>query len=59
MKIKALLILLTLCLVLFTACKQDGVLEDAGEDADRAVEDAGDAIKDVGDDIEDATDGRE
>lgn len=57
--LKALLPFLTL-LVFLSACDgNNGVMEEAGEDADRAIEDAGDAMKDVGDDIEDATDGRE
>jgi hypothetical protein len=39
-----------------SGCRDDGALEEAGEEMDEAVEEAGDAIEDAGDRIEDATD---
>jgi predicted small secreted protein len=34
-------------------CRDDGVMEETGEEIDDAVEDAGDELEDIGDDIED------
>lgn len=44
---------LLLGLGLAGACRDEGPLEETGEEIDEAVDDAGDELEDLGDDIED------
>ncbi len=56
-KASLLAVALAMAFVPLTACeREEGPLEELGEDLDRAGEDAGDALEEAADDVEDAVD---